>query len=187
MINLLPHQSKREIRAARTNVLLFRYTIASLIALVILFLVGGAVALLLNESKLRSENITKENQAEVAGFSDVQNRANAFRTDLTKSKELLDSETRYHLVVREVARLLPSGTEINDFRVSEASFGTPFTLQVKVTNGDRAAALLQSFQQSSIFTNPEYGTLTSNTGEDSETYPYSLELIVTLSKEAIKR
>ena len=187
MINLLPHDDKREIRAARTNVLLFRYTIASFVALLILLLVAGAIVLLLNDAKQRAEQTTKENQAAVAGYAEVQSKATAFRSDLTKAKQLFDSEIRYHLVVREVARLLPSGTEINDFRISEASFTEPLTLQVKVTNGDRAAALLRSFQQSAIFTNPAYGSLTSNTGDDAETYPYNLELIVTLNKEAIKR
>lgn len=78
MINLLPPESKRELRAARSNTLLLRYNIFLLGALAFLFLATGIVYVYLSDAKTKAERTVAENQVRTANYSAVERQAAAF-------------------------------------------------------------------------------------------------------------
>lgn len=182
MINLLPAERKRQILAARSNVLLTRYTLAMLAVVAILAVAIFVVNFLLTINKHDAEQTVTDNQAKVTNFAAVQSAASQFRTSLAKAKTLLDSEIDYAKVITETANLLPAGTALDELNLTAASFNTPITLSVKVKGEDQALALRNSFQSSLLYSNVSYGKLSTNTGDDAATYPYKIDLNVTLNK-----
>lgn len=182
MINLLPNEQKRQIRAARSNVLLIRYNFA--MVFVIVFLAGAIsiTSFILTSEKNTAEKSITANQAKIAGFNTIQSEATQFRTSLSKAKGLLDTSIPYAKIITETANLLPSGTALSTFQLDGNSFGKPMVLNIKVKNEDQALALRGAFQSSTLYSNVSYGKLTTSSDSDSGAYPFTIELNVTLNK-----
>jgi type II secretory pathway pseudopilin PulG len=187
MINLLPKEQQRQLRAARTNVLLFRYSIGMALAVVFIMLATLAAFVLLNNMKQAAENTIESNQTKVGNFGAIQSQADNYRKDLTDAKTLFDSQIQYSKIYLEIARVMPAGTALDSLDLNPKTIGTPLTLPVKIKGESQAASLLTSFQRAAIFNNTaSFGALTINTGDDSGTYPYVITINVTINKEAIK-
>ncbi|MET0980300.1 MAG: hypothetical protein ABWX90_03530 [Candidatus Saccharimonadales bacterium] len=187
MINLLPKDQQRQLRAARTNVLLFRYSIGMILAVVFIALAALAAFVLLNNMKQAAESTIESNRAKVGNFGTIQSQADSYRKDLLDAKTLFDSQIQYSKIYLEIARVMPAGTALDSLDLSPTSIGTPLTLPVKIKGESQAADLLTAFQRAAIFNNTaSFGALTINTGEDSEAYPYVITINVTINKEAVK-
>lgn len=187
MINYLPPDQKKQLRAARTNVLLVRYNIGLVIVASFLTLATLAVFLLLSSEKKAAEDTIAANQSRASNFSDVQARADSFRKDLSDAKTIFDNEILYSKIYSEIAGILPSGTALEALDLSEAQLGTPLSLSFKIKGEQQAASLLSAFKYSTMFGGAaSYGTLKANTGADSGNYPYIISINVTIDKGAIR-
>ena len=184
MINLLPPETKRELRAARSNTLLVRYNFFLLGALVFMMVVIGIVYVYLTNTKANAELTINENKAKVAGYATVEAQAKEFRTNLQTAKQILDQEINYTKVVLEFAALMPPGTILETLTLDSATFGTPTTLNAKAKDYASALALKDSFQKSELFTNVHFQSIAGG-GADAG-YPISVSLNVTIKKDAAK-
>lgn len=184
MINLLPPNEKRQIRAARSNTLLLRYNIASVVALVFL---GAAIAVTyfyLSNAKSDAESTISANQSRVGSYARVEAEAQQFRSNLTTAKQILDKEITYTKVAIQVANLLPQGVVLDQLSLDAQTFGTPTVLAAKAKSYEAAIALKNSFQSSSLFSNVHFQNITSS--QDKGDYPFSVNLNVTFVKGVIK-
>lgn len=187
MINLLPTDYLRQLRAARTNVLLLRYSIGMMLVAVSLGLATLAVFMLMSTLKTTAESTIASNQARVSNFASVQSQADSYRQDLSNAKLLLDNEIRYSKIYLEVARIMPTGTALETLNLNPSNIGAPLSLPIKIMGEKQATSLLSAFRSSAIFSNSaSYGALTPNAGSDSGTYPYIITINVTINKGAIK-
>lgn len=187
MINLLPHDDRRQLRAARTNVLLLRYSIGLVFASIFVGLTTVVMYLLLTSLKQSAESVITSNQSKVANFSTVQAQADEYRKNLAAAKTVFDAEIQYSRLYLEISHALPAGTALDVLDLNTSSIGKPIQLPVKIQGEQQAGALLTSFRGSAVFNNTaSYGTLTMNTGEDNDKYPYILTVNVTINKGAVK-
>lgn len=184
MINLLPPENKRELRAARSNTLLVRYNILLLGALAFLFLATGIVYVYLNDAKAKAERTVAENQARTADYAAVERQAQAFRSNLATDKQILAGEVNYSKVVMQIAALMPKGTVLETLQLDAATFGTETTLAARARNYDAALSLKNSFQGSPLFSNVHFQSIAG--GGDDASYPISVNLNVTIKKDAAK-
>lgn len=183
MINLLPPETKRELRAARSNTLLVRYNLFLVGALVFMMIAIGIVYVYLSNTKAGAEQVIAENKAKVADYVTVETQAKEFRTNLQTAKQILDQEVNYSKVVLEFASLMPAGTILETLTLDSATFGTPITLNAKAKNYESALALKDSFQKSALFTNVHFQSISGGTDPG---YAVSVSLNVTIKKEAAK-
>ena len=184
MINLLPDIRKKQIQAARSNVLLIRYSVAMIFVVIAL---GGAIFVtnfLLTTLKEAAVRDAAENVAKVTDFGAVQAQASQFRTNLSKAKTLFDTEIKYSEIIARTANLLPAGTALETLTLDEDTLDKPMVLNVRVSGEAAAVALRNAFQSSGLYTNVSYGKLTTNNTGDANVYPYNLELNVTLNRAA---
>lgn len=185
MINYLPKDQKKQLRAARTNVLLFRYNIGLIFAVGFLAIGITAVMLILSNEKAVAENTIASNQAQAGNFTSIQGRADSFRKDLNDAKSVFGSEIRYSSLYLEISRLIPAGAALESLRLDPTQIGSPITLSVKIKGEKQAVNLLESFKNSPVFGNTAtYGSLSANTGDDAGAYPYILPINVTINKDA---
>lgn len=187
MINYLPADQKKQLRAARTNVLLFRYNVALIFAVGFLAIAMATVTVLLSNEKKAAEDTIAANQAQAGNFATVQTHADSFRKDLTDAKLIFDGEISYSSLYLEISRLVPSGVTLDTLKLDPSQIGTPITLTAKIKGEQQAIDLLDRFKGSPLFGNAAtYGALAANTGADAGAYPYILPINVTINKEAIK-
>jgi len=184
MINLLPDQEKRELRAARTNVLLLRYNIIWLGAVVLLALATGGVYAILANEKATAEQTIQENEAKAQEFAATSTEAEQFRNNLTTAKSILDNETTYSNVLVEIAQVVPSGVILENLDLDAGTFGQPTTFSAKARSYESALSLKEAFENSSIFTDVNFQSI--STAEANEGgYPVSIQLNATIKKDAV--
>lgn len=186
MINLLPPEEKRQLRAARTNLLLLRYNFFLLAAVVFLGLATGVTYLYLNTTKANAEATINESKAKVSAYSMTAAQADVFRSNLTVAKQILDHEVTYSKVIIGIAQILPSGVVLTGLSLDAHTFGTETTLAAQAKSYDRALALKEAFQASPLFTNVHFQSITTAAGGQSGDYPIAVNLSVTIKKDAAK-
>ncbi len=186
MINLLPPEDKRQLQAARTNTLLIRYNIALIVSVAFLGMAMGVVYVYLGNTKASSEQIINENTAKASGYSAVASQAELFRSNLSIAKQILGNEVTYSKVILSIASLLPAGTTLDKLALDSGTFGTPTTLSAQAKSYESALELKNSFQKSSLFSDVHFQSITSNTGTGAGVYPYTVNLDVTIKKDAAK-
>ena len=187
MINLLPDDDKRQLRAARTNSLLVRYNILMLAILAFLGLAISVTYIYLNTTKTNAQGVIDGNQARVSSYAPVQKEADQFRTNLTTAKQILSHEVTYSNVVLEIAALLPSGVVLQSLSLDANTFGTPITLAANAKSYEAAIELKNSFQSSPLFSDVHFTSITSTTASGTGSdYPVTVSLSVVIKKGVAK-
>lgn len=182
MINLLPADEIRQLKAARANTLLVRYLI---IAAALIILLLGAVATtyqLLSIQKTAAETRIAENQQKTTNYSSVQQQADTVRTALGSAKTAMDSDVNYSKALLRIAAALPASTHINTLTLDAQSLTQPLTLEASVNSEEEAYALRTALQKSEYVV-PEsvsFGNLITPSGDNPN---YTLEISVTFKKE----
>ncbi len=183
MINLLPPEHKRDIRAARANTLLIRYNILLVGVLAFLMLAIGIVYFYLSTTKAGAETTIKENKEKVAGFIATEQEAQLFRQNLATAKQILDREVNYTKVILKISNTLPSGTVLTNLTLDASSFGKETNMVAQAKSYDQAIALKDALNQSGLFTDVHFQSIVSSGSAD---YPVTVNLYVTFKKEVAK-
>ena len=103
MINLLPPEEKRQIRARITNTLLLRYCIATLLLTIPLStLAGGTYMIILNQKSAAEESI-QNSQQKSSQYADIRAEAQEFKSNLNTAKTILDKEIKYSQIALAIA------------------------------------------------------------------------------------
>jgi len=183
MINLLPYEEKRQLKAARTNTLLIRYNFFLLCTVVFLSAAVGITYVYLTNTKSGAEQLISDNKAKVKSYDAVESQAQLFRTNLATAKQILDSEVTYTKTMLAIAALMPNGTILDKLSLDVQTFGTPTTLSAQAKDYDTALKLKEAFQNSPIFSDVNFQSIVSST---NSSYPLTVNLNVTIKKDAAK-
>jgi Tfp pilus assembly protein PilN len=193
MINLLPPETKRQMRAARMNVTLYRYCLlitATALLLGFVFAVGFWATL--NEKSL-ADAAKQETQQSAQAYAATRTAAENFAKDLSVAKTILGSDVSFSDLVLNIAGVVPSGVVLNNLTLGTtqaANASTPLDLSGRATSYDRAIALKNSLEDSPIFenvsiTNVSQGDTTGGTTASplALKYPFSITLKAQFSKK----
>jgi len=180
MINLLPPEEKRQLRAARTNTLLARYNIILLVAVVFLGLAIGVVYLYLTNTKASADQTVRENTSQTSQYAGVLTEAQQFRSNLTIAKQILDREVAYTQVLINIAQVIPEGVVLESLVLDSETFGTETVLNASARDYGRALAFKDALQKSDYFTEAHFQNVDDiGTGD----YPLTITMAVTISQE----
>lgn len=180
MINLLPPDEKKQLRAARANILLLRYNALTLLAIAFLAGALSVVYLFLSTQLQTAEATIKHNSEREGAYQSIKRDAEAFRNELVDAKRVLNSQVSYSQATVRLSSLLPAGASLKDsLELNESTFSGPITLNVKIKEESVAASLLESFRSS-----PYVSSVTRNKISIGDaTYPYLVEMTVSLKRE----
>lgn len=185
MINLLPPDQLRELRAARANTLLLRYNVFLVGVLIFIVLSLIVVFFYLNTIKTAAETTKRDNDAKVISYAPINTEATAFRNDLATAKTILDKEVTYSKTILTVASVLPQGVVLDNLNLDAATFGAPTILALKARDQESALAAKNAFQKSPIFSDVHFTNISTGKGS-SDKYPVTASLSVVISKDAAK-
>ena len=186
VINLLPQEEQRQLRAARTNVLLLRYNVLLLGAVIFLVLAVGVTYIQLTTTKDLAERTITLNNNKSSDFVPIENQAAQFRTNLGTAKQILDHEVTYTKVVLAIAKVLPSGVILDNLNLDSQTFGTATTLVAHAKDYSRVLALKESFQTSKLFSDVHFESIANGEASTIPEYPITVNLNVTIIKDAAK-
>ncbi len=189
MINLLPDETKRDIRAARMNVILLRYNLLAAGAAALMVLVCLIFYVILQDNQSQALNTTNDNNAKAASFASVRKEANEYRDNLTLASKIIDNGVSYTNVIIAITKLIPSGVILDNLTLSAQTFSQQTTFAGHAKSYEAAAKLKESFQNSKIFSDVYFQSLTTsgpstNGGGSNNAYPIVLSLSAKLSKAA---
>ncbi|HRN96859.1 MAG TPA: PilN domain-containing protein [Candidatus Saccharibacteria bacterium] len=181
MINLLPDDAKRQIKAGRTNIILIRYMIFLVFGAIFLTLISAAVYLFLMNSKANAEQSIKIDSSKDSSYLSVQAQAAALRSSLTTAKSILDQEISYSNILDGIAKALPQGVVIDTLSLSASTLGTPITIQARAKSTEDALKLKDSFQKSPLFSNFSLQSISTNKSGSND-YPVTATISVIINK-----
>lgn len=185
MINLLPDTYKQEIRAARVNVILLRYIIIMLCAVVVLAGLMTGAFVVLNTSRTSAETKVAENQQRVSDYASIKTRADSFRADLSTAKTILDSNVSFTKLIYRIAGIVPPNVVLDGLTLDPKVLGSETTVNAEAKTFADATKLKNALNQNSdIFSGVQLQSVTI--GDNATPYPVKIVLSVTINKGALK-
>jgi hypothetical protein len=180
MINLLPEESKKEIQAARVNVILLRYNLFTLIAFAGLTAICLLFYLILFSAQSNAETTSTVNTQEVAKYAEVEKNAETYKQNLAMAKIILDRGVNYTSFIMDLTRLLPSGVVLNGINLSAADIGKQVSFTSEAVSYAKAIELKDSFEASFYYTNVHFQNIadSSSAGNATAKYPITITMSV---------
>lgn len=153
MINLLDPAAKRDLRAARINIVLATYCVIvgfGLVCVLLLFLFSNGwldkrIAAATSE---RNSNIA---QAQTPENKATQQQAQSFSNNLNKIQSILSNRSHYSTALLNIAAALPEGASIGQVSLSSTLVATPLQISATTSNNQTALALKSQLTKSPIF------------------------------------
>jgi Tfp pilus assembly protein PilN len=183
MINLMPTETKRQIRAGRVNVILLRYIIVLACALAFLVLIAGVAHIILDNTKANAQAVINANQTKTTDADDTVAQVAALNASVSSGKQILDSEVDYSKILTSIGALVPKNVIINKLTLTSASFGTPISIQLFAKTSADLTAAQTSFTGSALFTGVTLPSISQSGGNAQ--YPASATMTATLNKVAL--
>lgn len=182
MINLLPDERKRDIQAARMNVVLLRYNLLFLSALGFLIIVCLLFYVILQSSQSNAVNTSNDNSSKAASYAEVRTSADEYRNNLSIASKILDSSVNYTAVVFAITELLPDGVVLDNVNIDASHFGKQTTFSAHAKTYAKATELKERFQKAeSLFSNVYFENLTDNGVASGSQTPPGYPIAVTIS------
>ena len=190
MINLLPPESAKQLRAARHNTLLLKYVVGLGITLGLIVLVYGATFVLMKSTEIANNASSAASKQKIANYNQAAAEAKAYTANLSMAKSIFDTEVSYTTALHKIAAALPSGTVIEALNLSPTTIGTPSTLTLLAKTKQDALNVKPALETHKIANGISIASL--NEGKDSaqaaptaasdQTYPVTLNLNLTFDK-----
>lgn len=189
MINLLPPQEKKQIRAGRVNIILRRYCIISLAFAGLLFLTIGGFYLFLENSKTAAQNNINEGNAKLAQHQSTQKDVDGFIKDLADAKAIIGSEAHYSSIIPKIAQHIPSGIVLESLTLDTSALDKPISLIALGKTKDDSIRLKTNLEKSEIFRDVHLESIVYSDGkaEKSSDYPVAITISVTPKPEVLKQ
>jgi len=180
MINLLPAESKEELRAAKLNVVLVRYVVIQLCTYVFLGFAFAAAHYQLGVAKTEAASIAAANQDKASVYSDTEAEARSLRQNLADAKVVLGGDIDYAAIVAALGKLLPEGVIIDSLKLDQSVLSNQTTLQLYATTTDAAFSAQNALKASPLFSSVTAGEVSSQGGITG--YPVTATVSVTFTK-----
>ncbi|HEX6258115.1 MAG TPA: hypothetical protein VFZ48_01390, partial [Candidatus Saccharimonadales bacterium] len=182
MINLLSPNDKKQLRAARSNVLLLRYNILVVITILAVGGVFGGGFFITMQERANAEARLAEDAQRTASYSSTRKQAEDFAKNLTTAKTILSQEISYSQLIIDIAKTLPKGSVLTDLNLNAESFSKPLTVGARTKSYDGAVQLKNTLEQSDLFNDVSIINIIRDDGRRD--YPVTVTLNASLTPKA---
>lgn len=118
MINLLNPDELKQLRAARLNIKLRRFSIATLLTILVVGAIYTVGYMFARQEFSSAEAHNTAAQKDLAQYDDVKQKAAAYRSNLDVAKKILGNEIVFSNFITEVAKILPENTVLSDLSLT---------------------------------------------------------------------
>jgi hypothetical protein len=185
MINLLPDETKAQIKAARANSSLIRLVFFLIFAVIFLGTACGASYLFLDNARVSAKNIILSNQTKTNSYSSVLAQANSLMANFTIARNIMDQQVSYSKIISGLASVMPQGVILDSLTLTKDTLSAPISLKLHAKNEAVTATLKSNIQKSPLFSGYILQTLSSSSN-DVPSYPISFTVTLSINQGAIK-
>lgn len=181
MINLLPEEAKKHIKAARTNYILIRYVVVICISIVFLFgaIFGSYVYL--------TDIIKKPVNTSNTNSPTPNNEISVINNNLTKASSALNAQISYSKIISSFMSALPENVIIESpLTINSNAIDGPITIKAYLKSDLDEIALKKQFENSGVFTNYSAQKAIKNTSTNAANYPLTIDFSITINKEMVR-
>ncbi|MEI7917784.1 MAG: hypothetical protein WCH58_00150 [Candidatus Saccharibacteria bacterium] len=140
MINLLPEDTKKQLRAAHYNVILLKY---------ITFLGAGMAFLVLACGVSYFYLLASSNSGSDKGtYAAAKKQLDSLKSSISITNNIFAERVSYSSVITAIAAALPAGTAINQLSIDSSISGTSATFQINGSSTVTAESLKTNFASS---------------------------------------
>lgn len=151
MINLLPADNKKQLRASAHNRILSKYIVLLLIGIVLAVATMAFVYLALKQSQEIFRKDEEKNNQRIASYSKFKEEAQELSRNINQTKSILAQRVDYSKVLFEIAKILPKEFSISSIRLESKLFEGNKQLEVNLQNPEQAPQVKQIFEESNLF------------------------------------
>lgn len=188
MINLLPPEAKREIRAGQANVLLLRYCVTTLVLAVFLAAVIIGVYYVITASQRTAEREMQKSNQKIASYQPTEREYTEFSSNLATAKAIISKDVRYSIISQRIGQALPRNVILESLTLDASKFGTPLVLSARGKSYDDAITLKTKLEESSLFTDVHLISVARANADDTKSgYPVSISISVVIRQEVAKQ
>lgn len=175
MINLMPHELKKDIVYARKNVSLAQYCI--LVAIVAIALTGvmayGIILITADQNALKESISSKRSTLELLKKDEAD--ANKLSKTIDTINALLDREVSFSKLLQDIGALMPEGTKLTGISLA-SSKDQPLTITAMLDEQKKAAVLQQNLLKSGLFSAVDIQAVNSSASEDGSSSSFTAQL-----------
>lgn len=190
MINLMSPSDRKELSAARSNTLLVRYALLSIIVIVLVIAEIFVATTILETNQTSNQSLVDDNTgSNSSNNEEVQRQADQFRANLSTAKNLLMPKTPYAEILIGIATALPDGVVANNLNISSSSFGSPSTLELRSIAAGKDNEITAALQKATVGGKPIFTSVnrtSSSTINDGSNYRNAYQYQVTYSRGLIE-
>lgn len=183
MINLLPDDTKKQIKAARTNTILIKYLFISLFAIAFIILSSLMVYVLLINNQPKATSTANTSQAKENEYSTLKSQLDNIYLIFSSTKPVLQQQISTSEIIIGIGGHLPSNVVLENLSLSTSKIGTPISLSAKAKSSNDIAKIKESLQKSPIYTNISLQSEKTNPN-DTSGYPISVTINLTINRGA---
>lgn len=151
MINLLPNETKNQIKAARINSLLIKCLLVTIAAFLFLACAcGGTYYLTQKNNSSASKQSSAAAQAKIdTDYNQALTTATSIDNDMSKTKNVLDNQVKYSKIILAIAASLPTGVTLDSISMKYNDINSGTALQID-------AHSIKSFNVSTLSDDPGF-------------------------------
>ncbi len=184
MINLMPTEDKRQIHAARTNVVLLRYIIIVVLTFLFMLAALGFSYSILTGVKSAAQRVSQNNVSEVSANTQANIQVKQLQSSLSSAKTVLSNDIDYPKVLTRIGAATPPGVILSTLTLNSTTFGAPTTVQFLVKTNSAGTALQSKLQASPYFAGVTLQSLQSNSGNPA--YPFTASFTLTINRSILQ-
>lgn len=183
MINLLPYDTKKQIKAARTNTTLIKYLFISIFAIAFIILSSLMVYVLLINSQPKTTTTANASQTSESEYSTLKSQLDNMYLSFSSTKPILQQQISTSEIIIGIGANLPPNVVLGDLSINSSKIGIPISLSAKAKSSSDVAKIKESLQKSSMFTNISLQSEKTNSN-DTSGYPVSVTINLTINRGA---
>lgn len=195
MINLLAPEEKREIRAARRNVVLRRYIVFVGLVTTLVFTTFAFGYYLTYQERQNLQAELESRTGNIKQYAETRATAAQFAKDLATAKLILANEVVFSDLIIDISQTLPPRVVLSELSLSTATFGTEISVKARAKDSNGPIKLKASLEQSALFSNVKIISIDERIINKNDTtlkpqeraYPISFELMAKIEANAGKR
>lgn len=154
MINLLPHDDLKKLKASKQNNRLLLYIFITLFAGLIILGMFVLINFSLDDISKRSQKEIEENNLRIASYADIQKKAQNLSNDTIKFQKINSQKNQYSDILIKIAQSIPSkDITISNIQIDSKFFTQPVPIVIEANDYNQIIAAKDSFEKSNLMKN----------------------------------
>lgn len=182
MINLLPYDNKKQIHAARFNVVLGNCLTLIICSIIFMALSCASSYAYLNKLKANANNTTSSasNTASEDSVTTL-TKASSIRADLATAQTVLNKRVSYYKILTAISSALPTGVILDSLSVKDATINSPITINLHSKTNDISNTITQNFRNNTLFSKAVVKSI-NTTSDNQNGYNYAVTVIININR-----